>query len=189
MGCLTSTAKPRLPQAAGSAFASWPAFFDSTAARIYRAEYITYGLDTYGRIWDRWIERRAPGPFRYSLATGSKILACRDAVHHRPYDSGGTRLDSDGWATTRAHFILPPGNGTLRLRGSLRGLGPKLRGQTICVECNGGRHDKVLSFGEFDALLAFAPSTAPLNITLRATRYVCPLRKVWARPAPTGFHA
>jgi hypothetical protein len=81
---------------------------------------------------------------------------------------------SDGWVTTRSRFMLPAGNGNLRLRGSLPDLGPTLKGQTILVECNGKMREKRLNFGEFDMVLPFSASSGPANISIRATRSVVP---------------
>ena len=70
--------------------------------------------------------------------------------------------------------MLPPGNGNLRLRGCLPNLGPKLKGQTIRVECGGAKHEAPLDFGEFDLAFAVASSKRPAEIMVRASKYIVP---------------
>lgn len=143
-------------------------------SRRYPPGYITYGLDTYGGIWDEWIERHTPRflgslsqQFRRHLLAGTRYI-----IDHTIREAQGWY--SDGWATTQAHFMLPPGNGNLRLRGCLPNLGPKLKGQTIRVECGGAKHEAPLDFGEFDLAFAVASSKRPAEIMVRASKYIVP---------------
>src|SRR5579872_5773041 len=135
--------------------------------------YLTYGIDTYARVWCGWIERVTPRPLTRPSAWFQTRL--RGVLHyilaHTVREAQGWY--TDGWATTTARFMMPPGNGQLRLRGSLPRIGDALAGQVIRVECNGVVRDVPIDFGEFD----FTVNTRTgelLNITLRAKRFVVP---------------
>src|SRR5712692_4590255 len=136
--------------------------------------YFIYGVDTYSGIWDEWLRRWTPGFLQKQSDKLRRFLHKKliSLSSHAYMDSQGWY--SDGWATTKVHYMLPPGNGKLRLRGSLPNLSPKLRGQTIRLECNGTKHEVTLDFGEFDLTLPVSISTEPANIMLYATQSFIP---------------
>lgn len=174
MGCLREHREAKTASGGSQRFSELARILRRHGSRRYPPGYITYGLDTYGGIWDEWIACRTPSflaglsqRFRRHLLTGTRYI-----IDHTIREAQGWY--ADGWATTRAHFILPPGNGKLRLRGSLPNLGSKLKGQTIRVECGGAAHQARLDFGEFDIRFPMACSAFPAEITVRATRSIVP---------------
>jgi glycosyltransferase involved in cell wall biosynthesis len=174
MGCLREHGDAKTATGGRERFRELTHILRRHGIRKYPPGYVFYGLDTYGKIWDDWIEQHTPGWL--SAPSGwfrKKLFASgRRIIDHILQEAQGWY--SDGWVTTRSHFMLPAGNGNLRLRGSLPDLGPTLKGQTIHVRCNGKRQAKRLNFGEFDMVLPFAASSGPANISIRATRSVVP---------------
>jgi len=174
IGCLREHGDTKTATGGRERFRELARILRQHGGRAYPPGYVTYGLDTYGGIWDRWIERHTPRLFDIPSRWVRKHLlaATRYVIDYTLREAQGWY--SDGWVTSKAHFMLPAGNGRLRLRGSVPELGPKLRGQTVRIECNGERRDTALGFGDFDIVLPFAPSKRAATITVRAARYVVP---------------
>lgn len=177
MGSLREYGDAKTATGGGQRFLELARIMRRHGRRRYPPGYVTYGLDTYSRIWDEWIKRHTPrflngvsGQFRHYLLAGMRYI-----IDYTIREAQGWY--SDGWATTRAHFMLPPGNGNLRLRGCLPDLGPELRGQTIRVECGGAKHEAPLDFGEFDITFPVAGSERPAEITIRAAKYIVPAQE------------
>jgi glycosyltransferase involved in cell wall biosynthesis len=169
MGCLREYSEAKTSTGSGARFWELVRILRRHTGRRYPPGYIVYGLDTYGKIWDQWIERRTPGFLRKPSAWFRKRLfhATRRVIDRTVLEAQGWY--ADGWAGPKVNFMLPPGSGRLRLRGTLP---LKLEGQTIRVECNGVTQDIPLDFGEFDVTVAVEVNAAPVTIVLRASRWV-----------------
>jgi glycosyltransferase involved in cell wall biosynthesis len=169
MGCLREYSEAKTSTGSGERFWELVRILRRHTGRRYPPGYIVYGLDTYGKIWDEWIERWTPGFLRQPSAWFRKRLfhATRHVIDRTVLEAQGWY--ADGWASPKVSYMLPPGSGRLRLRGTLP---PKLEGQTIRVECNGVTQDIPIDFGEFDVTVAVEVNAEPVTIVLRASRWV-----------------
>lgn len=139
-------------------FAGGAKRFDELAALVRRqsgtrfpAGYIIYGLDTYDKI----ISAKLP-----SFLASRFVMLCRAIIDRTMRDAQG--YYRDGWAGPVLHYMLPPGNGRLRLRGTVPGW---WRSQTITLHCNGERVGNwTLSPGEFAREVQLPTATC---VTLR----------------------
>ena len=135
--------------------------------------YIVYGLDTYQDIWCDWVERRAPAPLRDRLTRAIRTV-CGTWIGRTIVESQGWYADN--WAGPRVRFMLLPGEGEIRVDGSLPDLDGLLEGQQLEVRCNGRRVARwELPHGPFS--LSFpAPHCdgEALRLELRASRFVIP---------------
>lgn len=97
--------------------------------------YITYGLDTYKKIWSRQVDR-AMGPWAPSFAgtLTSKLQSKADAIITR-VSQKAQGLYADGWAAPLLRYMLPPEPGGLRVAGDLPGI-EALRGQRVEIIAN-----------------------------------------------------
>ncbi len=139
--------------------------------------YFVYGLDTYSKIWYDAIDECVPGILR----TVSQKL--KDLIARRIAHTVGDRIHrsqgwfSDGWATTEAHFMLPPGSGNLSIRGMLPEWATWLNGQSIRIDCEGRTvAELLLPVGDFDLSIPIKvrPLHGALCLTVRASRYFVP---------------
>jgi len=174
MGCLREYAEAKSFSGGRKRFRELAALLRHHTKRRYPPGYVTYGLDTYIPIWCNWVQRLTP---RFLARSSAWFLPRFRGTLHYVLDRTIREAQgwySDGWVTTTARFMLPPGNGRLRLRGTLPNIGKELAGQTIRIECNGTAHRVRIPLGEFDVGIRTV-SGELLNITLRAKRFVIPL--------------
>jgi hypothetical protein len=139
--------------------------------------YVVYGLDTYAKIWSEAIDSFAPPMLRGAAEKVKETLArlIARAVGERIHSSQG--WFSDGWATTRAHFMLPPGNGQLVIKGELPEWAAWLEGQSIRVDCEGRTvAEMLLPMGKFELSIPIRTrhTGGALRLTVLAARYFVP---------------
>jgi glycosyltransferase involved in cell wall biosynthesis len=79
--------------------------------RRFPPGYIIYGLETYERVWNDQIARFFRGRLSRLGTKLQGIVAriCRKLMHHTIRECQGWY--SDGWATERLHYMMPPGGG------------------------------------------------------------------------------
>jgi glycosyltransferase involved in cell wall biosynthesis len=104
--------------------------------------WIVYGLDTYRQIWCDRIRTKMPRVLSPIAGFAEQVLTygCGYIIGRTLQMSQG--LYTDGWAGPRVQFMLPAGDGSLRIEGMLPGTG-WLSGQTLDVAACGrslGRH-------------------------------------------------
>jgi glycosyltransferase involved in cell wall biosynthesis len=174
MGCLREHDGAKTSTGGSKRFRELARIMRRHCDRRYPPGYIIYGLDTYSKIWDEWIERHTP---RFLRNPSDKLrkglgMAMGHIIGHAIREGQGWY--SDGWATTRLHYMLPPGNGRLRLRGAVPDLCGKLDGQIIRVQCNGTLQEISLQGGDFDVTVDVPATEEPAKIVLRARRSIVP---------------
>jgi len=136
--------------------------------------WIVHGLETYTQLWCAGIERWVPSAWlRETLQMLVTDLASSVAG---AIVQGAQGWFSDGWASRRVRYMLPAGEGTLKLEGSLPRTG-WLEGQALEILCNGkavGRFD--LKAGPFliETTLPTGGSGDALNIEIRASHSTVP---------------
>ena len=84
---------------------------------------------------------------------------------------------SDGWASRRLRYMLPPGRGAIAIQGALPATNPRLQGQTLDIFCNALRVARfALPFGEFHLELPVEPlcGDSAIQLELQASRYFTP---------------
>lgn len=135
--------------------------------------YVVYGLDTYQGIWCDWVDRHAPAPLRNKLKMLIRTL-CGAYIGRTVAESQGWYPDK--WAGPRVLYMVPPGQGRIRVEGSLPDLDGTLEGQQLEIRCNGRRVARQeLKPGPF--VLSFPVPEGQcdvLNLELRASRFVIP---------------
>ncbi len=79
--------------------------------RTFPPGFFVYGLETYQRVLNGWIERFFGGPFARLGRKAQAVVAfwCDRLMHRVIRECQG--LYADGWATTRLRYMLPPGHG------------------------------------------------------------------------------
>jgi glycosyltransferase involved in cell wall biosynthesis len=110
MGCLREY--PEAKTAAGGAqrFREIARILRSHSSYRYPPAYFIYGLDTYEKIVCRWIG----AAFGWWPRLARKLQRSVLRVSHHfigEYAAHSQGLYSDGWASTRAHLMLPPSDG------------------------------------------------------------------------------
>jgi glycosyltransferase involved in cell wall biosynthesis len=175
MGCLREYKEAKTAAGGTKRFQELARIMRRHGRLRYPPGYFTYGLDTYVRTWCDQIEKLTPS----SLSRPSQWFRARlvslsySVIGWIALEAQG--LYSDGWAATKVYYMLPPGNGKLRLSGSLPRLSDTLKGQTIRVECNGHSQQIAIDYGgDFDVVLSVPQSKDPANIVLVASRSVVP---------------
>ena len=174
MGCLREYGGAKTFAGGGQRFRELVSIQRRHTDLRYPPGYVVYGLDTYGGIWDEWLERRTPGFLRTPTEWLRKYLFMATRYISDTMRREAQGWYADGWASPKVKYMLPPGNGQLQLRGTLPGGIPKLSGQTIRVECNGVTQDIPIDFGEFEVTLPVPVTSEPAKIILRAERSVVP---------------
>jgi glycosyltransferase involved in cell wall biosynthesis len=174
MGCLREHGEAKTATGGGKRFQELARILRRHGDLRYPPGYIIYGLETYRRLWDEWLMRRTPGFLKKpSQALRKFLLAAMGSIIGYAIREGQGWY-SDGWATTKVHYMLPPGNGKLRLRGTLPGLGARIKRQKIRVRCNGTEQEVPLEIGDFDVTLTVPATAEPAKIVLLAASYVVP---------------
>lgn len=176
MGCLREYGAAKTFSGGGRRFRELAVILRRHGNWRYPPGYITYGLDTYGKIWDEWIERRTPaflnrfsGMFRRYLFTGTRYVI--DKTHREAQG-----LYTDGWATTKLHYMLPPGEGAVCITGSLPNL-RQLKNQRLDVFCDGKQLASLnVPFGDFafSVRMPSAPNSEPRGFVIRAAKSMVP---------------
>jgi glycosyltransferase involved in cell wall biosynthesis len=174
MGCLREYEGAKTASGGAKRFRELARIMRRHGRRRYPPGYFNYGLNTYLRISCDQIEKWTPGflskPSQWFRA---RLVSLAYSIARWIVDEA-QGLYSDGWAATRAYYMLPPGNGQLRLSGSLPRLSGALKGQTIRVECNGKSQQIPIDYGDFDFVLSVPQSKEPANIVLVASRWFVP---------------
>jgi glycosyltransferase involved in cell wall biosynthesis len=178
MGCLREYGAAKTFSGGAKRFRELASIMRRHGSRRYPPGFITYGLDTYGKIWCDWIERWTP---RF-MERPSKILqkkvfdASRFVIDRTIREAQGWY--SDGWAAPILSYMLPPGSGGLCITGELPALSGELGRQELRV-FSGGQliGQSALSPGPF-ALTLDCPSSpaSPVSLTIRASRFIIPER-------------
>lgn len=145
----------------------------------YPPGYFMYGLDIYAKhVTDRIRQLTPPflqGPSERLcqwLSTSAKYWILR-AMH------GAKSRYADGWASPTVHYMLPPGNGEILIRGNLPEWCSTLLGQKLTVEHSGRIiANKILAYGDFEipVRLPFPANAGPVTLTLRASRCIIPAK-------------
>jgi glycosyltransferase involved in cell wall biosynthesis len=150
----------------------------------YPPGYIYYGLGTYEKLFCEAIERWTP-----RFLEGASALLRKAVSYGAGYWIDRTNREaqgcySDGWAGVELKYMLPPGKGDICIQGSLPGLSPRLRGQSLKVICNGEViKDVSIGFGGFDLEIPVNSDSEGkvVEIKIKASRSVVP-KKVGAGP-------
>jgi hypothetical protein len=179
MGCLREYAAAKSFSGGGRRFRELAAIMRRHGGIRYPPGYITYGLDTYGKLWTDWIERLTPSflerpsrVFRHYL-----FAATRYVIDKTLREAQGWY--SDGWAATKVHYMLPAGGQTLRIEGSLPDLGPALRNQRLDILSQGKQLASLnVPCGEFafSVPAASAAGSGPISLVVRASKSIVPSR-------------
>jgi glycosyltransferase involved in cell wall biosynthesis len=136
--------------------------------------YIVYGLDTYHRMWCEGLERLfSPRLKPVSKRLQSLVRLSAGVIIGRVVrDSQG--LYPDGWAARRLRYMLPQGEGSLIIEGTLPAWF-SLRGQRLRVDANGSVLGEFpISAGDFQMRVDIPPHLQRhlLRLTIRASRGV-----------------
>jgi glycosyltransferase involved in cell wall biosynthesis len=138
--------------------------------------WIVYGLDTYRQVWCERIRSRIPRILSPVAGFAEQMVTfgCGYVIGRTLSNSQG--LYADGWAGPRVQFMLPAGDGALRIEGMLPGTG-WLSGQTLNVVACGrslGSH-RVMS-GAFSLEIPVPESLRgnPLDLEIRASHTFVP---------------
>jgi glycosyltransferase involved in cell wall biosynthesis len=177
MGCLREYGAAKSFSGGGRRFRELARIMRRHGGVRYPPGYVTYGLDTYGKIWNDWLERLTPSFLeRFSKTFRQYLFArTRHVIDKTLREAQGWY--SDGWASTELHYMLPPGGQSLRIEGSLPDLGPPLQHQRLDVFCHGKRLASLdLPFGEFafSVPATSAPDTEPCRFVIRASKSIIP---------------
>ena len=105
-------------------------------------------------------------------AGGEAVFVVGSAVELR--ESQG--LYTDGWASQRLLYMLPAGEGAVRICGSLPNLGAGLNGQRLTVACGGKiAVTREIGFGDFDFELdVISAGDQPLSLEITASKFIVP---------------
>jgi glycosyltransferase involved in cell wall biosynthesis len=177
MGCLREYQTAKTFSGGGRRFRELASIMRRHGSQRYPPGYVTYGLDTYGKIWTEWIERLTPS----FLERPSKICrhylfaATRYVIDRTLREAQGWY--TDGWATTKLHYMLPSGGQRLRIEGSLPNLGRSLQDQRLDISCQGSRLASLdIPFGEFafSVPALSSPVAEPCGLVIRASKSIVP---------------
>ena len=141
--------------------------------------YVVYGLDTYHKLWCDAISRMVPSRLeavssrlQWLVRTGAGLIIARTIR-----DSQG--LYGDFWASRRLRYMLPPGEGSLLIEGSLPDWKGAFEGQKLVVTAN----DRYLgefpvALGDFQVRVDIPPELQHqlLHLIVRAGRWAMPSR-------------
>jgi glycosyltransferase involved in cell wall biosynthesis len=135
---------------------------------------IVYGLDTYRNIWCGKIEQHTPSFLRRPSRKLQRVLFTLAGryIEHTIREAQGWY--SDGWASRRLRYMLPPGSGTIVIQGALPAKNARLQGQTLDIFCNASRVARfALPFGDFHLELPVKTlcGDSPIELELQASRY------------------
>jgi glycosyltransferase involved in cell wall biosynthesis len=144
----------------------------------YPPAYFVYGVETYGKLLSRAIQRWRPrlGEGRAARLEAVFLKVCEWAVLHTFKPAEGWYADR--WATTQARFQFHREEHHLRIEGALPSAYPLLRGQTLEVIVDGRAVVRsALEVGDFSFLVPIEPGSQLVDVELRATRYFVPRRE------------
>ena len=139
--------------------------------------YIIYGLSALHETWCAQIQRsRLLRPISRRLQSLVRLGAGMIVGH---YDQHSQGLYADGWAGPVLRYMLPPGNGSLLVEGTVPDWGPAFRGQTLRIKAN--EHSVgafSLSPGDFAMRIPLPESLLGqlLQVRVEASRWVIPSR-------------
>lgn len=175
MGCLREYGAAKTFSGGGRRFRELATILRRHGDLRYPPGYVTYGLDTYGKVWSDWIARLTP-----SLLQRPSKFCCRYLVALTRQVIDKTIREAqgwyaDGWAAPRVHYMLPPGGQTLRIEGTLPNLGPSLQDQRLEVFSHGvplARFD--VPFGDFAFSVPVEPRSEPHYFVVRASKSIVP---------------
>jgi glycosyltransferase involved in cell wall biosynthesis len=152
---------------------------------VFPPAMFVYGLTTYEKIWNGWIERLIPAPLERLRAKLQRIVT---RVTHRIV--GYVVRDyqgwyADGWASRRAHLMLQPPRGRfLEIDVVLPQWLPFER-QTIAFVADGGRTFATETFekGAFTLAIAIPRQywDKPLRFVIRAKHSTVPANESFSR--------
>lgn len=176
MGSLREYGEAKTFSGGGKRFRELAAILRRHGTMKYPPGYFTYGLDTYQKICCDFLDRISP---RFLNGTSKKLQQVLSYLVHLQIarilrESQG--LYTDGWASRRLLYMLPAGEGAVRICGSLPDLGAGLRGQRLTVAC-GGRvlAEREIGFGGFDFQVSpAAPRNEALSLEITASKFVVP---------------
>jgi glycosyltransferase involved in cell wall biosynthesis len=140
--------------------------------------YITYGLDTYHRIWCEQIERLFTPKLKSISEMAQYVIRCSAGflIGRTIRESQG--LYSDQWASRQLRYMLPPGDGGLVIEGSLPEY-EALQAQEMYIEANGQQLGQFhLPFGDFQLTVPLPPALQGqlLHLTIETSRWFSPCR-------------
>jgi glycosyltransferase involved in cell wall biosynthesis len=143
----------------------------------YPPGYFTYGLDTYQKICCEWIDRISPRALEKISRKVQQIFTYGVHLQIARILREAQGLYSDGWASPRLHYMVPTGEGAVRIRGSLPNIGQHLQGQRLTVR-SGAKTlvEMAIEAGDFEFVIPVQPSTEPLYLVIMASRSVVPAR-------------
>jgi glycosyltransferase involved in cell wall biosynthesis len=184
MGCLREYGAAKSFSGGGRRFRELAQIMRRHGRLRYPPGFISYGLDTYEKIWCEAIERRTPRFLAGPSAILRKVVsyAARYGIDRTIREAQGWY--SDGWAGVEVKYMLPPGRGDICIQGSLPELSPHLRDQSLKVICNGEVvKDASIGFGDFDLKIPVNGDSEdrPVEMTIKAARSVVP-KKIGGGP-------
>ena len=176
MGSLREYGEAKTFSGGGKRFRELAGILRRHGTMRYPPGYFTYGLDTYQKICCDFLDRISPaflnGPSKKLQQVLSYVVHMQIARILR--ESQG--LYTDGWASRRLLYMLPAGEGTVSVCGSLPNLGEGLRGQRLTVTSGGETlAARDIHFGDFEIEIPGGSGNhQPLSIEIIASKFVVP---------------
>ncbi len=174
LGCLREHDEAKTSVGGGKRFAELAMLLRRHGHLRFPPGYVIYGLDTYEKIWCEAVRRYTPRVIGERLAPLLSKL-CRYKIDQTVMHAQGVYRDK--WAGERAHFMLPPGRGRIRLRGRMPETQGQLDGQKLEVIVNGRLACGVrIQTGAFDlrAPVTAEDAASAVRIELRASKSFVP---------------
>lgn len=143
----------------------------------YPPGYFTYGLDTWQKICCDFLDAHTPPPLAKISKKVQQLLTYAVHVQIARILRDAQGLYSDGWASRYLRYMLPAGEGAVRICGSLPHLSERLRGQRLTV-MSGDRMivEKEVDFGDFEMVIPVSSRNEPLSLAITASKFVIPAK-------------
>ena len=176
MGSLREYGEAKTFSGGGRRFRELAAILRRHGSLRFPPGYFTYGLDTYQKICCDFLDRAFPASLNRASKKLQQVLSYVVHLQIARILRESQGLYTDGWASRRLLYMLPAGEGTVRIRGSLPNLGAGLRGQRLTVKCGG----KIVAapeigFGDFEIEIAGGSGyNQPLHIEIIASKFIVP---------------
>ena len=185
MGSLREYGEAKTFSGGGKRFRELAAILRRHGSLRYPPGYFTYGADTYQKICGDFLDRITPGFLNGASKKLQQVLSYVVHVQISRILRESQGLYTDGWASRRLLYMLPAGEGTVRICGSLPDFGDALRGQRLTVT-SGGKTlaAREIDVGDFEIEIpgGGAPNQ-PLSLEITASKFVGP-SKLGLRPDP-----
>jgi glycosyltransferase involved in cell wall biosynthesis len=169
LACIREHPAAKTASGGGRRFRELARILRRHTGQSYPPGYFIYGLDNWKKGLRQLLRRRLPKALAGPLETAASLIA--DPMIQRNLDAQGWYRD--GWAGPKVHLMLPPGNGRLKLEGSVPNWWTGYDAQEITVLQNGKPLvDLSLPPGRFVRYVPLESSDRPVELTLRAWDWV-----------------